>query len=67
MIEWEYRVCYPHSEVYLQEYLNKLGAEGWELVVVMQNADNCRAPFILKRPLPAPSNLPARYSKEDTV
>lgn len=35
------------------KYLNKLGAEGWELVTVVRAAEGERVYLFLKRPIPA--------------
>jgi len=36
------------------KYLNKLGAEGWELVTVVRAAEGERVYLFLKRPIPRP-------------
>jgi hypothetical protein len=64
-VQWEYTVVEsygvnpgPTQEFFglksepTAKYLNKLGAQGWELVTVVRAAEGERVYFFLKRPIP---------------
>jgi len=47
MQKWEYLAI----EITTTDQINKLGSQGWELIVVVRDDDDNKARFIFKRPM----------------
>ena len=52
MTKWEYSSTLTDGPA-TKDVLNALGAEGWELVSVIQGAQTLQILYVFKRPLPA--------------